>query len=81
MHFYENKCMCFIGITYLFQDKRGLALDGQLKHEDTNLASSTMYAVYESLYMFGKGYTETLFFQLISWSYAVEPTRNELVTH
>lgn len=25
------------------KDKRGLALDGQLKHEDTNLASSTMY--------------------------------------
>ncbi|GAB6019766.1 Beta-arrestin-1, variant 2 [Chamberlinius hualienensis] len=27
------------------KDKRGLALDGQLKHEDTNLASSTMYRV------------------------------------
>ena len=26
------------------RDKRGLALDGKLKHEDTNLASSTMYA-------------------------------------
>ena len=26
------------------KDKRGLALDGQLKHEDTNLASSTTYA-------------------------------------
>jgi beta-arrestin len=25
------------------KDKRGLALDGQLKHEDTNLASSTMF--------------------------------------
>ena len=25
------------------RDKRGLALDGKLKHEDTNLASSTMY--------------------------------------
>jgi beta-arrestin len=25
------------------KDKRGLALDGQLKHEDTNLASSTTY--------------------------------------
>ena len=25
------------------KDKWGLALDGQLKHEDTNLASSTMY--------------------------------------
>ncbi len=24
------------------REKRGLALDGQLKHEDTNLASSTM---------------------------------------
>jgi beta-arrestin len=24
------------------KDKRGLALDGQLKHEDTNLTSSTM---------------------------------------
>lgn len=24
------------------KSKRGLALDGQLKHEDTNLASSTM---------------------------------------
>ena len=24
------------------KDKRGLALDGQLKHEDTNLASSTI---------------------------------------
>jgi beta-arrestin len=24
------------------KDKRGLALDGKLKHEDTNLASSTM---------------------------------------
>ncbi|KAI1716198.1 putative beta-arrestin [Ditylenchus destructor] len=27
------------------KDKRGLALDGQLKHEDTNLASSTPYAL------------------------------------
>jgi beta-arrestin len=26
------------------KDKRGLALDGQLKHEDTNLASSTIVA-------------------------------------
>ncbi|GAB0099448.1 hypothetical protein DMENIID0001_153060 [Sergentomyia squamirostris] len=26
------------------KDKRGLALDGQLKHEDTNLASSTLIA-------------------------------------
>lgn len=25
------------------REKRGLALDGKLKHEDTNLASSTMY--------------------------------------
>lgn len=25
------------------REKRGLALDGQLKHEDTNLASSSMY--------------------------------------
>lgn len=25
------------------RDKRGLALDGQLKHEDTNLASTTLY--------------------------------------
>lgn len=24
-------------------DKRGLALDGQMKHEHTNLASTTMY--------------------------------------
>lgn len=24
------------------KDRRGLALDGQLKHEDTNLASSSM---------------------------------------
>jgi len=24
------------------KEKRGLALDGKLKHEDTNLASSTM---------------------------------------
>jgi hypothetical protein len=24
------------------RDKRGLALDGKLKHEDTNLGSSTM---------------------------------------
>jgi len=30
------------------RDKRGLALDGKLKHEDTNLASSTMY-VYSAL--------------------------------
>lgn len=30
------------------KDKRGLALDGQLKHEDTNLASSTMW-VYQQL--------------------------------
>uniref|UniRef100_A0A3B3ZFX8 Arrestin C-terminal-like domain-containing protein n=1 Tax=Periophthalmus magnuspinnatus TaxID=409849 RepID=A0A3B3ZFX8_9GOBI len=27
------------------REKRGLALDGKLKHEDTNLASSTMYAL------------------------------------
>lgn len=30
------------------KDKRGLALDGQLKHEDTNLASSTL-SVYQVL--------------------------------
>ncbi len=30
------------------KDKRGLALDGQLKHEDTNLASSTMYVKFLS---------------------------------
>lgn len=35
------------------KDKRGLALDGQLKHEDTNLASSTMlvFIVYDLLQM------------------------------
>ena len=27
---------------FILQDKRGLALDGQIKHEDTCLASSTM---------------------------------------
>jgi beta-arrestin len=27
------------------KDKRGLALDGQLKHEDTNLASTTIIKV------------------------------------
>ncbi|GFU56674.1 arrestin red cell isoform 1 [Trichonephila clavipes] len=27
-------------------NKRGLALDGQVKHEGTNLASSTMYVCY-----------------------------------
>lgn len=27
------------------RDKRGLALDGKLKHEDTNLASSTMWVL------------------------------------
>ena len=27
------------------KDKRGLALDGQLKHEDTNLASTTICKV------------------------------------
>jgi len=27
---------------FLVKEKRGLALDGQLKYEDTNLASSTM---------------------------------------
>ena len=27
------------------KDKWGLALDGQLKHEDTNLASSTLYVL------------------------------------
>ena len=44
-------CMMLIMVTYLMlvsdffllcKDKRGLALDGKLKHEDTNLASSTM---------------------------------------
>lgn len=44
-------CMILIMVTYLMlvsdffllcKDKRGLALDGKLKHEDTNLASSTM---------------------------------------
>lgn len=29
-------------VDFIWQDKRGLALDGKLKHEDTNLASSTM---------------------------------------
>ncbi|XP_037037575.1 beta-arrestin-1 isoform X4 [Bradysia coprophila] len=32
------------------KDKRGLALDGQLKHEDTNLASSTMTISWKSLF-------------------------------
>jgi len=27
------------------REKRGLALDGKLKHEDTNLASSTMWVL------------------------------------
>ena len=31
------------------KDKRGLALDGKLKHEDTNLASSTMYVIIDKL--------------------------------
>ena len=30
------------------KDKRGLALDGKLKHEDTNLASSTMLVYFSS---------------------------------
>ncbi|KAL3103186.1 hypothetical protein niasHS_002372 [Heterodera schachtii] len=32
------------------KDKRGLALDGQLKHEDTNLASSTTFAALRSVH-------------------------------
>lgn len=34
------------------KDKRGLALDGQLKHEDTNLASSTMYSFIYFVFLF-----------------------------
>lgn len=30
------------------KDRRGIALDGRLKHEDTNLASSSMYGHSES---------------------------------
>ena len=33
------------------KDKRGLALDGKLKHEDTNLASSTMLEVTSKLFL------------------------------
>jgi len=32
------------------RDKRGLALDGKLKHEDTNLASSAMLVVHLTRY-------------------------------
>ena len=32
------------------KDKRGLALDGQLKHEDTNLASTTICKVHHTRY-------------------------------
>ena len=53
-HFFRDGCPISPGFTlskvyYLRpllannKSKRGLALDGQLKHEDTNLASSTMY--------------------------------------
>ena len=34
------------------KDKRGLALDGQLKHEDTNLASTTICKVNFSFHLF-----------------------------
>ncbi|KAI3379070.1 hypothetical protein SNEBB_000774 [Seison nebaliae] len=33
------------------KDKRGLALDGKLKHEDTNLASSTKYSSNKDIYI------------------------------
>lgn len=33
------------------REKRGLALDGKLKHEDTNLASSTMLVRSVRLYL------------------------------
>ena len=33
------------------KDKRGLALDGQLKHEDTNLASTTICKVKSSFHL------------------------------
>ena len=34
--------VCYSLFVFLLKEKRGLALDGQLKYEDTNLASSTM---------------------------------------
>uniref|UniRef100_A0A8C6UEJ6 Arrestin, beta 2b n=1 Tax=Neogobius melanostomus TaxID=47308 RepID=A0A8C6UEJ6_9GOBI len=33
------------------REKRGLALDGKLKHEDTNLASSTMYELHTDMFI------------------------------
>lgn len=38
-----SKVYCLCPLLSNNKDKRGLALDGQLKHEDTNLASSTMF--------------------------------------
>ena len=38
----SQKCKNHIKNPFLSKDKRGLALDGQLKAEDTNLASSTI---------------------------------------
>ncbi|EDV21221.1 Beta-arrestin-1 [Trichoplax sp. H2] len=38
-----NKIFTLVPLLEDNRDKRGLALDGKLKHEDTNLASSTIY--------------------------------------
>uniref|UniRef100_A0A0N5A9M2 Arrestin_C domain-containing protein n=1 Tax=Syphacia muris TaxID=451379 RepID=A0A0N5A9M2_9BILA len=39
-----SKVYCLCPLLSNNKDKRGLALDGQLKHEDTNLASSTIFS-------------------------------------
>ena len=38
-----DKTLCITPLLSDNKEKRGLALDGRLKDEDTNLASSTMY--------------------------------------
>lgn len=50
------------------KDKRGLALDGQLKHEDTNLASSTMWEALLSQISSLKALSPTVSAQLLSSS-------------
>lgn len=58
------------------REKRGLALDGKLKHEDTNLASSTMYTHTHTLH---NGQNTCLLTLLLILSSVKEGTTKEMM--
>lgn len=57
------------------KDKWGLALDGQLKHEDTNLASSTLYVICNTILTVFINLLNILFF--FFFNRITDPTQRE----